>query len=67
MEPIMLRSYLESNSLVQHQVESFNRFVDFGAQKIVNRQSTIEPSVEGFALRLGKVRLDKASIIEADG
>ncbi len=67
MEPIMLRSYLESNSLVQHQIESFNRFVDFGAQKIVNRQSTIEPSVEGFALRLGKVRLDKGSIIEADG
>lgn len=64
---VLLKSYLESNSLVQHQVESFNRFLDSGLQAVVNRQGTIEPSVEGFALKLGKVRLEKASVIEADG
>ena len=63
---ILLESYLASNSLVQHQVESFNRFVEQDLQKIIDQQATIEPSVEGFALKLGKVRLDKPSIIEAD-
>ena len=67
MGNVLLESYLESNSLVQHQVESFNRLLDTGIQSVINRQNIIEPSVEGFALRLGKIRLEKASVIEADG
>jgi len=67
MSNILLESYLESNSLVSHQVESFNRFLDAGIQSVINRQNLIEPSVEGFALKLGKIRLEKASVIEADG
>lgn len=63
---ILLESFLISNSLVQHQIDSFNRFVEQDLQKIIDQQATIEPSVEGFALKLGKVRLDKPSIIEAD-
>ena len=41
--------------------------LDSGIQSVINRQNLIEPSVEGFALKLGKVRLEKASVIEADG
>jgi DNA-directed RNA polymerase subunit B" len=63
---ILMDSYLSSNSLVQHQIESFNRFVEQDMQKIVDQQATIEPSVEGFSLKLGKIRLDKPSVIEAD-
>jgi DNA-directed RNA polymerase subunit B" len=63
---IILESYLTTNSLVQHQIDSFNRFVEQDLQKIIDQQATIEPSVEGFALKLGKIRLDKPSIIEAD-
>jgi DNA-directed RNA polymerase subunit B" len=63
----ILDSYLNPNTLVQHQIESFNRFVDSSLQKVVSRQNLIEPSVEGFALKLGNVRLDKVSIIESDG
>ena len=63
----LLESYLNSTSLVQHQVESFNRFVDASLQKVVTRQNMIEPSVEGFALKLGNIRLDRVSIIESDG
>ena len=53
--------------LIQHQIESFNRFVSQGIQKVVDRQNVVQPSVEGFSLKLGNIRLDKASIIEADG
>ncbi len=67
MSNILLESYLESNSLVTHQIESYNRLLDSGIQSVINRQNLIEPSVEGFALKLGKIRLEKASVIEADG
>ncbi len=63
----IMDSYLSPTTLVQHQVESFNRFVDSSLQKVVSRQNMIEPSVEGFALKLGNVRLDRVSIIESDG
>ncbi len=63
----LLDAYLNSTSLVSHQVESFNRFLDSSLQKVVSRQNLIEPSVEGFALKLGNVRLDRVSIIESDG
>ena len=62
----LIESYITSTSLMQHQIESFNRFLDFGLQKIVDKQGSIEPNVEGFSLKLGKIRLDKPSIIEAD-
>ena len=63
----LLDSYLNSTSLVSHQTESFNRFLDSSLQKVVSRQNLIEPSVEGFALKLGNIRLDRVSIIESDG
>ncbi len=62
----LLEAYLSSTSLVQHQMESFNRFLDTGIQRVIDKQAMIEPSVEGFALKLGKIRLDKPSVIEAD-
>lgn len=62
----LIESYLNSASLVQQNIDGFNRFVDFGLQAVVDEQKIIEPNVEGFALKLGRIRLDKPSIIEAD-
>ncbi len=63
---ILLGSYLTPAVLVQHQMDSFNRFLDNGILKAMGNQSLIEPSVEGFALKLGNVRIGNPSIIEAD-
>ena len=62
----LLESYLSTTSLIQHHIDSYNRFVDTGIQRIIDEQVVIEPNVEGFALKLGKIRLDRPSIIEAD-
>ncbi|MEM4071780.1 MAG: DNA-directed RNA polymerase subunit B'' [Candidatus Micrarchaeaceae archaeon] len=62
----LIESFLSTTSIVQQQIDSFNKFINFGLQEIVDRQATIVPNVEGFSLKLGKVRLDKPSIIEAD-
>ncbi|MEM0200818.1 MAG: DNA-directed RNA polymerase subunit B'' [Candidatus Micrarchaeaceae archaeon] len=63
---LLLASYLNNSSLVQHQMDSFNRFLDNGIAKAMGNQNIIEPSVEGFALKLGNVRIGSPSIIEAD-
>lgn len=62
----ILEAYLSSVSLVQQQIESFNRFLDFGIQKVISKQGSIQPDIEDFSLKLGRVRLEKPSIIEAD-
>lgn len=63
---VILESYLTSAALVQHQIDSYNRFLDTGIAKAMGGQTLIEPSVEGFALKLGAVRIGSPSIIEAD-
>ncbi len=62
----LLESYLNAAALVQHQIDSYNRFLDTGIPKAMGGQTLIEPSVEGFALRLGAVRIGSPSVIEAD-
>lgn len=63
----LLPAYFKDNSLVKQHLDSYNKFVERGMQDIVDRVGIIRPSVEGFELHLGKVRLDKPKVIEADG
>ncbi|MCX8194599.1 MAG: DNA-directed RNA polymerase subunit B'' [Candidatus Micrarchaeota archaeon] len=63
----LLTAYFKENSLVKQHLDSYNKFVEHGLQSIVNRVGVIQPSVEGFELRFGQIRLEKPKIIEADG
>ncbi|VVC00695.1 DNA-directed RNA polymerase subunit B'' [uncultured archaeon] len=63
----LLTAYFKENSLVKQHLDSYNKFVEAGLQTIVDRVGVIQPSVEGFELRFGQIRLDKPKIIEADG
>ncbi len=62
----LLNAYVNPTSLLQHQIDSFNRFLDFGLKRVIEQQGTIEPNVEGFSLKLNNIRIDRPSIIEAD-
>ena len=62
----ILESYLNSTSLVHQQIESYNRFIRMGIQRIVDSQGTVEPDVSGFAIKFGAIRLEAPVIIEAD-
>ncbi|MFA6213748.1 MAG: DNA-directed RNA polymerase subunit B'', partial [Candidatus Micrarchaeia archaeon] len=63
----LLTAYFKENSLVKQHLDSYNKFIDNGLQTIVNRVGIIQPSVEGFELRFGQIRIEKPKIIEADG
>ncbi|MEM3791336.1 MAG: DNA-directed RNA polymerase subunit B'' [Candidatus Micrarchaeaceae archaeon] len=62
----LFEALLNSTSLVQYQIDSYNRFLDMGLQRVVDAQGVIQPNVEGFALKLGKIKVEKPVIIESD-
>ncbi|NYZ77778.1 DNA-directed RNA polymerase subunit B'' [Candidatus Micrarchaeota archaeon] len=59
--------YLHANNPVKQLIESYDKYVEFSMQEIVNAQATIEPQIEGVSIKLGKVRVEKPMITEADG
>ncbi|MFA5105406.1 MAG: DNA-directed RNA polymerase subunit B'' [Candidatus Micrarchaeia archaeon] len=72
----LLENYFRENSLVKQHLDSYNKFIDSGLasdytdagiQAVIKRFGNIQPSIEGFELKLGKVRLEKPMIVEADG
>jgi len=67
MYPELTREYIISNGLVKGQIESFDRFVDKGMQVVVTAQEKIEPSVDEYSIKLGKIRVEKPTVTEADG
>ncbi|MEM3060549.1 MAG: DNA-directed RNA polymerase subunit B'' [Candidatus Anstonellales archaeon] len=62
-----LEAYFRENSLVRQHLESYNKFIEKKIQEIIEKAGPIQPSVEGFELKFGSVRLEKPMIVEADG
>ena len=62
----LFESYLTSTSLVQQQIDSYNRFINIGIQRVVESQSLIEPEVSDFAIKFEGIRLEQPRLIEAD-
>ncbi|MBI2583699.1 MAG: DNA-directed RNA polymerase subunit B [Candidatus Aenigmarchaeota archaeon] len=66
----MVKAFLQSVSTSDHQIKSFNDFVENRLQKIIDEVGEIEleiPDIAEFKIKLGKVRLLKPFVIEADG
>ena len=66
----LLRAYKNSVGFVQHQVNSFNEFLEFRLQKIIDEIGEIQletPELAEFKIRLGKVRVPPPQTKEADG
>ena len=66
----LLRSFKNSVGFIDHQVKSFNEFVDLHVQKIIDEIGEIQletPELAEFKIKLGKVRIPKPNVKEADG
>jgi DNA-directed RNA polymerase beta subunit len=63
----LTRAYFSENSLAKQFITSFDRFVAGGMQDIIDQQAVIEPQIEGISIKLGKVRIERPMVIEADG
>jgi len=63
----LVSTYFRSNSLVNQQLQSYNRFVEKGMQDVIGRIGTIQTNVEGFELKLGRVRVEQPRYYEVRG
>jgi len=67
---MLLNSFRDSVGFVDHQIKSFNEFIDYRVQKIIDEIGEIQletPELAEFKIKLGKVRIPSPSIKEADG
>lgn len=63
----LVNSYFRSNSLVNQQLSSYNRFLETGIQEVIDRMGKIQTNVEGFELKLGKARIEQPRYYEVRG
>ena len=63
---LIVKRYLQEHSLVESNITSFNNFVKIRMQEIVNdlNDSLTNEEIE---IKLGRVRIEKPNVIEADG
>jgi len=65
-EHVIVKKFLEEYSLVESNILSFNDFIDNRMQQIVHEISAALTE-EDVKIELGKIRVEKPDIIEADG
>lgn len=63
----LTEAYFRVNTLVNQQLLSYNKFLDIGIQQVVDRIGKIQTNVEGFELKLGKVRIEQPRYYEVKG
>src|SRR3989344_4757400 len=62
----LIKAYLQEHSLVESNITSFNNFLGERMQQIVNELNENMKNEE-IEIRLGKIRIEKPNVIEADG
>ena len=65
-EHLLVKKYLEDHSLVESNIISFNNFINHRMQEIVDEFNETLPS-EDVEIKLGKIKVSRPQIIEADG
>ena len=69
---ILIKNYFKEKGFVEFDLESFNNFIEFELQQIIEENKEVEPTivppnVDEFKIRLDKIWVEKPQIIEADG
>jgi len=64
---MLVKKYLAEHSLVESNITSFDNFINLRMQEIVDELNEGVPKEEDTEIRLGKIKLNKPNIIEADG
>jgi len=69
---VLIQKYFQENSIIRSNIESFNNFVEFELQKIIDENKEVEPTiippnVDTYKIRFDKIWIEEPTIIEADG
>lgn len=60
-------AYFTRDKIVQHHIDSYNKFLKSGLQKIIDEQNIIETDLEDIFIKLGRIRVETPVVKEADG
>ena len=63
---VLVEKYLEQHSLVESNIRSFNDFISNRMQQIINEVNETLTNEE-VEIKLGRIRIGKPDIVEADG
>jgi DNA-directed RNA polymerase subunit B len=66
-EHLLVKKYLQDHSLIESNIVSFNNFIGHRMQEIVEELNESINSDEDIEIKLGKIKVDKPQIVEADG
>ncbi|MCW1296485.1 MAG: DNA-directed RNA polymerase subunit B'' [Candidatus Parvarchaeota archaeon] len=71
-EKIILDAYFKDRSIIIHNIESFNKFIDKGMQRVVDEiggiSSDILPEdIQSLKIKFGKITVEKPHTQEAEG
>ncbi|MBA3064208.1 DNA-directed RNA polymerase subunit B'' [Candidatus Woesearchaeota archaeon] len=69
---ILIQKYFQENSIIRSNIGSFNNFVEFELQKIIDENKEVEPTiippnVDTYKIRFDRIWIEEPTIIEADG
>ncbi|MDY6773593.1 MAG: DNA-directed RNA polymerase subunit B'', partial [Candidatus Nanohaloarchaea archaeon] len=70
MSEAFLEEAVSGDGLVEHQIESYNDFVENRIQRILNDVGEVEPELPGgeeLVIKLGDVEIEEPMMKEADG
>lgn len=63
----LINAYTKQSGLVEHQIESYNTFIENKLQRVIDEINVIEPEIDGFHIRLEGIRVGVPSVKEANG
>lgn len=68
----ILQLYLKEKSLVSHNIESYNKFIQKGLQRVIDEVKEVQPdilpdNVRSLKIKFSKIRVDRPILREADG
>ncbi len=69
---LLLKKLFEERGFISHNIESFNHFIDYGLQRVIDEVKEIVPDilpagVNDLRIRFGKIWVEKPLFREADG
>ncbi len=50
--------YFQEYSLIKQQIDSYNKFIEVGLQRVVDSIGVIKTNVEGFEIKLGRIKVE---------
>src|SRR3989338_2617864 len=68
----LIGDYFAEHSIVESNIKSFNNFMERRMQEIIDEANEIIPTiipseVQDFKIKLGKIKVEKPQLVEADG